>query len=308
MKGKSTRTLLHLALSLAIALVLNMSTVYRVQAQGLNDYFEISYSITGLPQTPVIGDQTFTVTVTGSATAKAALPISAARITGRIVAQNNSTGLERTLNPSYVVDINPFPSQGVTIQITKIIDLRFPVDSPSGSYTITGKLVSAEVDTILGTVDGLKLCPTCFPDKNIGVVSYKAPATVALSNMTQTFTGSPLTPTATTTPPGLTIVWTSAPDTNAGSYPVTATINDTNYTGSATGTFTISKASATVALSNMTQTFTGSPLTPTATTTPPGLTIVWTGAPDTNAGNYTVTATINDTNYAGSATGTFTIS
>jgi type IV secretory pathway TrbF-like protein len=70
----------------------------------------------------------------------------------------------------------------------------------------------------------------------------KAAATVTLGNMTQTYTGSPLTPTATTNPAGLTIVWTNAPQTGPGSYEVTATVNDTNYQGSASGTFVISQA------------------------------------------------------------------
>src|SRR5208282_961831 len=82
----------------------------------------------------------------------------------------------------------------------------------------------------------------------------KPTATVTLSNMTQTYTGSPLSPTVTTTPAGLSYSLTGAPDTNAGSYAVTATVTDPNYTGSASGTFVISKAAATVALSNMTQT------------------------------------------------------
>jgi hypothetical protein len=77
--------------------------------------------------------------------------------------------------------------------------------------------------------------------KTDGVLTInKAAATVTLSNMTQTYTGSPLTPTATTAPIGLTIGWTNAPQTNAGSYyPVTATVNDLNYEGSASGTFVI---------------------------------------------------------------------
>ena len=111
-------------------------------------------------------------------------------------------------------------------------------------------------------------------------------ATVVLSNLTQTYTGSALTPTATTTPSGLAITWTGAPDTNAGSYPVTATVNNPSYQGSASGTFIINKATATVTLSNLTQTYTGSALTPTVTTVPPGLAIVLSGAPDTNAGSY----------------------
>ena len=74
----------------------------------------------------------------------------------------------------------------------------------------------------------------------------KAAATVTLSNLTQTYTGSALTPTAATTPSGLSVTWSGAPDTAAGSYPVTATINDPNYAGSASGTFVINKAAATV--------------------------------------------------------------
>ena len=135
----------------------------------------------------------------------------------------------------------------------------------------------------------------------------KAPASVLLSNMTQIYTGSALTPTATTTPAGLTIVWTNVPQTNAGSYSVTATVNDLNYEGSASETFTIKKAPASVLLSYMTQIYTGSALTPTATTTPAGLTIVWTNVPQTNAGSYSVTATVNDLNYEGSASEIFTI-
>ena len=76
--------------------------------------------------------------------------------------------------------------------------------------------------------------------------------------------------TATTNPPGLNVVWTNAPQTSAGTYTVTPTINDPNYQGSASGTFTINKAAASVVLSNMIQNYTGSALTPTASTTKPG--------------------------------------
>ena len=135
----------------------------------------------------------------------------------------------------------------------------------------------------------------------------QAAATVTLSNLTQTYTGSALTPTVTTVPSGLSYSLSGAPDTGAGSYPVTATVTDPNYQGSSSGTFMINKAAATVTLSNLTQTYTGSALTPTATTTPAGLAIVWTGAPDTNPGSYAVTATVNNPNYQGSASGTFTV-
>src|SRR5204863_444031 len=98
--------------------------------------------------------------------------------------------------------------------------------------------------------------------------------------------------------------WTGAPQTNAGIYAVTATIADANYTGAASGTFVITKAAATVTLSGLTQGYTGSALTPTATTGPAGLAVTWTGAPQTSAGSYPVTATIADPNYTGAASGT----
>jgi hypothetical protein len=82
----------------------------------------------------------------------------------------------------------------------------------------------------------------------------------------------------------------------------------TNYQASvAEQTVTIGKAAATVTLSNLTQAYTGSPLTPTAATVPAGLTVVWTGAPQTMAGSYLVTATVNNINYQGSASDTFVI-
>ena len=136
----------------------------------------------------------------------------------------------------------------------------------------------------------------------------KASATVSLGNLTLAYTGAALSPTVTTTPSGLSITPTGYPDTNAGSYPVTATVNDPNYAGAASGTFVITKAAATVTLSNMTQTYTGSALSPTVSTTPSGLSTSLAGAPDTNTGSYSVTATVNDPNYTGSASGTFVIS
>jgi parallel beta-helix repeat protein len=74
----------------------------------------------------------------------------------------------------------------------------------------------------------------------------KATATVVLGNLNQTYTGGPLMPTATTTPTGLAVTWTGAPQTNAGLYSVTATVNDQNYSGSETGLLTIAKATPSV--------------------------------------------------------------
>jgi len=143
---------------------------------------------------------------------------------------------------------------------------------------------------------------------NMGGGGINAAGTVTLSNLTQTYTGAQLTPGVSTTPTGLGINWTNAPDTNAGSYTVTATVNNPNYQGSASGNFVIQPATARVSLSNLTQTYTGSALTPTATTSPASLSVAWAGAPDTKVGQYAVTATVNNPNYnSNAARGTFVI-
>jgi hypothetical protein len=81
---------------------------------------------------------------------------------------------------------------------------------------------------------------------------------VTLSNLTQTYTGSPLPVTATTVPSGLTvnITYTGVSGTTygpsatapaaVGTYAVTANISDAKYTGTATGTLVINKATPTI--------------------------------------------------------------
>jgi GH18 family chitinase/sugar lactone lactonase YvrE len=71
-------------------------------------------------------------------------------------------------------------------------------------------------------------------------------ATVTLSGLSATYTGSPIAVKATTVPAGLTVSITYAGSTTAptkaGSYAVVATVTSTGYTGSATGTLVIAKA------------------------------------------------------------------
>ncbi len=146
-------------------------------------------------------------------------------------------------------------------------------------------------------------------------VISRAAATVALSDLNVTYDGAPKAATVTTTPASLATTVTydgggTAP-TNAGSYAVVATVTDSNYSGAATGTLVIAKATATIALSDLTATYDGTPKVATATTTPAGLTttVTYDGSAlaPTNAGSYAVVATVNDANYAGSASGTLVI-
>ncbi len=89
------------------------------------------------------------------------------------------------------------------------------------------------------------------------------------------------------------------------------TINDANYTGTATGTLVIAKAAATVMLGSLSATYDGNPHAATAITTPASLAVTFTydgsSAAPTAAGSYPVVGTINDSNYTGTASGTLVI-
>ncbi len=124
---------------------------------------------------------------------------------------------------------------------------------------------------------------------------------------------------------------TSAAPTAAGTYTVTVTSNDPNYTGITTATFTFDPASATITAIPETTTYTGAPqayplngsdvsatdgVTSGSDQTLTSFTYSYadttlgygpTSAAPTAAGTYTVTVTSNDPNYTGTTTATFTI-
>ena len=143
-----------------------------------------------------------------------------------------------------------------------------------------------------------------------------AAAIVTLSGLAALYNGNAQTVTVTTSPAGLATTTTyngnTAAPTNIGSYAVAATINNSNYTGSASGTLVISGANATVVLGNLAQIYSGNACPVTATTTPGGLTVNITynqsATAPTNCGNYTVVGAISNTNYSASATNTLVIS
>ncbi len=143
----------------------------------------------------------------------------------------------------------------------------------------------------------------------------KATASITLGSLSPIYDGTAKSATASTNPTGLAVAFTYNGSSSApiapGTYTVVGTINDTNYTGSDTGTLTIGKASATVSLGGLTQTYDGSSKPATATTTPAGLGVAFTydgsGTAPIAPGTYPVVGAINDANYQGSATGTLTI-
>jgi hypothetical protein len=189
--------------------------------------------------------------------------------------------------------------------------------SPSGltvNFTYNGSTnapTNAGSYTVIGTINNVNYFGG---DTNTLVIS-KATATVTLNSLAQTYDGTARIATATTAPPGLTVLFTyngsASPPTNAGNYTVIGTISEVNYQGSKTNALVVSKASATVTLGSLLQTYDGTARVVTATTAPPGLTVTFTydgstNAP-TNAASYTVIGTINEVNYQGSETNTLIV-
>jgi parallel beta-helix repeat protein len=93
-------------------------------------------------------------------------------------------------------------------------------------------------------------------------VISKATATINFSNLSQTYTGSGTFATVTTVPGGLSTVITYSRNgstvttpINAGSYAISVTINDPNYTGAASNTLVISKANAVITVTGATVPF-----------------------------------------------------
>ena len=223
------------------------------------------------------------------------------------IAQGTATIILGGLSPTYTG--SPLAATATTSPASLTVSLSYSQSGSSvaaptsaGSYAVTATITDPNYT---GTTTGTLL---------IG----QAAATVTLAGLSQTYTGSPLPATATTSPGSLSVSLTynggSTIPTSAGSYTVVGTINDVNYDGTATGTMTISKATAVVTLAGLSQTYTGLPFAATATTSPTSLSFSLSysqnGLPvaaPTGAGSYAVTAMITDPNYTGTASGTLSI-
>ncbi len=192
-----------------------------------------------------------------------------------------------------------------------------PIDA--GSYSVT-------VDITDPNYSGSSASGTLV------VAKASAGITLTPASLTQTYDGGPRVVTVTTAPAGKTVDLTytgissvygpsSAAPVNSGTYRVDAVVNDPNYQGTASGTLSIAKATAEIALSNLGQVYDGTRRAVTVTTLPAGLTytVQYEGtdinggtygpvseAP-INAGSYQVTVSIIDVNYQGSATGTLNV-
>ena len=137
----------------------------------------------------------------------------------------------------------------------------------AGTFVYTpaaGAVLTAGSQTLSVTLTPTDSTDYSSATATVQLTVNKASATVILGSLAQTYSGSPLTATASTTPSGLTVNYTyngsSTAPTAAGSYAVVGTISDVNYQGSNTGTLVIGKATPAITWATPAAIFYGTPL------------------------------------------------
>ena len=186
--------------------------------------------------------------------------------------------------------------------------------SPTATYT--NALLAVGAHTITANYAGDANFNASSGSAGTAQTVNKAAATLSFGSLSQAYNGAARSVTVTTTPASLanTVTYNGSANapTNAGSYTVIATITNPNYTGSATNTLVVSAAAATLSFGSLSQSYNGAARSVTVTTTPASLanTVTYNGSANapTNAGSYTVIATITNPNYTGSATNTLVVS
>lgn len=146
------------------------------------------------------------------------------------------------------------------------------------------------------------------------MVINPAEAGIAFENTVQQYDGKEKKVNVVTDPEGLQVevAYQPASPVIVGTYKVTATIKEKNYTGSANGNLTIEKKPVDITLSNLVHQYDGSPKTVQTVTNPSNIplkiTYDGTDTPPSASGQYNVVAVPKDqSNYSGEGKGTLTI-
>jgi YVTN family beta-propeller protein len=265
---------------------------YTCSATGLPAGLSISSSgkISGTPLAATSSLATIAVTASGACSKTANYFINVTKGTATVTITNKTQTYDGAAKP-VTIDTTP-----TNLPVSVTYNGQATVPSNAGTYTVVATIVS---DDYTGSATAT-------------LTINKTAVTITLSNTSQTYDGTSKSVTVTTTPAnistGVTYNGLATLPVNAASYNVAASITDPNYTGSTTGTLIINKATATISISNTTQTYDGTTKSITAITNPAGLTVVINySATPIDAGVYTFTITINESNYMGSAGGTITI-
>jgi sugar lactone lactonase YvrE len=242
---------------------------------------------------------------------------------GTVPGQPASTSVKKLaqmINPFTPVGAKTFGTAPFTITPPAANDSSgtpVVVSIKSGPATMSGNTVTLTgIGTVVMAADqAASTLYNAAPEVTTSFIVSKGTAQVTFSNLNKTYNGTPQSPTVTTTPSGLAVTLkygrSATAPTNAGTYAVTATVTNPNYTGTGTAALVIAKANATVHVSPLTVTFDGKAHPETATTTPAGLPVTFTyngsATVPLHGGSYAVVATINSPNAQGSATSTVTI-
>jgi len=221
----------------------------------------------------------------GDATSAAAV-LTVDKATASVVLGQLSAGYDGTPK-SVTVTTVPTP-----LNVTVTYDGAAAVPVNAGSYAVVATVDDADYS---GTAAGT-------------LVIHPATAIVTLGALNQAFDGTPKSITVATVPSGLPVAVTYAggvPPTAAGTYAVSATVTDPNYSGSATGDLVISTVPVTITVTHLHQPYTGAPRPVDVTVTPDGVTyaVTYNGSATvpTLPGVYAVNVTLTDPNYTGSA-------
>lgn len=143
----------------------------RALAFNPRDYFDFSYSFS-LSKTDIAENEQFTLTASGQAEYISAFIVvpTKAYIEIKVVAKHQETNEEYLLRPSFTMEYNNIPQNvGETITETVDVPLIFPVNSPAGTYLVTGYVVDARVYLGVLSKDVSSYLPS---QENIGYVNY----------------------------------------------------------------------------------------------------------------------------------------
>jgi len=217
-----------------------------------------------------------------------------------------------SLNPTY--DGSPKAATATTTPLDSAVTFTYngSVTPPTaaGSYSVIGTMNTPNYQ---GSASG-----TLLIAKAGQTITFIALATSSLGNApftlnASTSSGLPVSYTS-SNPAVATVSGTTVTIVGVGTTNISANQGgDGNYNAATAvpQTLTVNKGIATVTLSNLNTSYNGTPQTATVTTIPNGLpvTLTYSGSATapTNAGVYTVIATINSPNYQGSSSGTLTI-